>query len=108
MTLATSDDDGILFLVASEVPGNGKEQVNVNLCIDCHVSHDMGYDANPDGAGWLVGESDTVTLDEPLTRLQGSLHLLTECDDEASFSWSHCDGCGSSLGGDRVRYILRD
>jgi hypothetical protein len=32
----------------------------------------------------------------------GVLGLVLNSDDEGHFSWRRCDGCGSSLGGDRI------
>jgi len=36
----------------------------------------------------------------PLSRL-ADLVVIPAVDDDQHFSWSRCDGCGSTLGGDR-------
>jgi hypothetical protein len=76
---------------------------NVEVCTDCYFAHHYG--ATEHEGQWFAGESDTPCDREPLAKLAG-LDLADNTDSETGdgideFSWSSCDGCGSTLGGSR-------
>jgi hypothetical protein len=79
------------------------------VCQDCYLAHHYATDDH--GAQrWLAGESDTPADREPLSRLDG-LEAFDNTDAETGegideFSWSRCDGCGSTLGGERHRLAV--
>lgn len=91
------------------------EVETVKACTDCLVASEYGhrpvaddedastssgYNADAEKL-WWVGEGDRVTDVEPLNRLDG-YHITAVCDEDCeSFSSSPCQGCGSTLGGDR-------
>ena len=59
---------------------------------------------------WFAGDSDTPCDRQPLARLDG-FDTADNTDGETGdgiheFSWSSCDGCGSTLGGSRYRLSL--
>lgn len=73
---------------------------DIHLCTSCLVAHEA---------------PDTLTDDDralnPLNRIGPDEHIAANYDTEtgegyAGFSWSRCDGCGSTLGGSRYRYTL--
>lgn len=72
--------------------------VDVSLCVDCITADANGPDnASPEWGGFLPA-------------WDGYLFgpILSDEHNEPSephFSWKPCDGCGSSLGGDRFDYI---
>lgn len=77
----------------------------VNICSDCLVMDHNGWEEE------LIGRP--LPDPTPMSLLNGYV-LGTDCDDmddahavdlanESHFSWTDCDGCGSSLGGDRYR-----
>lgn len=82
------------------------------VCTDCYFAHHYG--AHEHDGQWFAGDSDTPADREPLNRCDG-LDLSdnaygtdydgTDWSGEGveSFSWSECDGCGSTLGGSRYR-----
>lgn len=81
---------------------------NVMVCHDCYFAHHYG--AHEFEGQWFAGESDTPCDREPLARLEG-LELANNVDAETgegidTFSWSACEGCGSTLGGPRYRLSL--
>ena len=65
------------------------------VCVDCYFTHH--------------GVNETVAPDrEPLSLVENAAALTDWTDSETgegidAFSWSSCDGCGSTLGGDRFR-----
>lgn len=99
--------------------------------VDAAEDYAIGYPGDDTGLAdglWWVGESDQVTDREPLHRVPSGMFLhddtcsnhyygQDEADDECdqcgrpaddgtgidTFSWSRCDGCGSTLGGSRYR-----
>jgi ribosomal protein L37AE/L43A len=97
------------------------------VCTDCHFAHHYGA-TEVDGQ-WYAGESDSPADREPLA-LIGDEYVVAdntcsdhEGDDETAcehcgqegyedgiqdFSWSRCDGCGSTLGGSRYRLAVFD
>lgn len=88
--------------------------VTIWVCIDCMFSHANGEtssDEAPDCEPWcLIDKGDEVAMgimaDEhadsctPEDREEGC-----DCATD-SFSWSPCEGCGSSLGGERHAFTL--
>lgn len=78
------------------------EEIKIRLCVDCvwvdangadpdETSDEWhGFDARWNGWGFAaetIRHGDTCEIREP------------------HFSWNPCDGCGSTLGGDRYDYI---
>ena len=52
-------------------------------------------------------DADKKFLREYERRTKGfAIHTNLDPDDEGSFSWSSCDTCGSTLGGNRTRCVL--
>lgn len=84
---------------------NAPTHTGIMVCVDCYFAHHYGARQH-DGA-WFAGDSDTPCDCEPLARLVG-LELADDTDSETgegieTFSRSWCDGCGSTLGGERFR-----
>jgi len=84
---------------------------NVYVCTDCYFAHHYGA-VEVDGE-WFAGESDSPCDREPLSRLADCDSLADNTDSETGeglqdFSWSQCEGCGSTLGGARYRLALFD
>jgi hypothetical protein len=82
---------------------------NLEVCEDCYLAHHYG--AHEHDGKWYSGESDTPSDREPLSECIG-LDLADNTDSEngegiTTFSWSSCDGCGSSLGGGRFRLAYK-
>ncbi len=69
---------------------------NAFVCTTCALTA-AGYDAHE------LGESVTIEYD-PLALLTG--YRVIPTDEEPSFSWSDCEGCEQTLGGDRYRVHL--
>jgi hypothetical protein len=76
--------------------------VEIWVCHDCHMQHH--YPDHAEGSPWarfpslMIGQVTDWTSDPD-----------DESDDydvngHQAFSWSACDGCGSTLGGSRFRY----
>ena len=81
---------------------------DVWVCVDCYVSHHYG--AHEHEGEWFAGDGDSPCDGEPLTLL-ADFHLADNTDAETGdgidgFSWSRCDGCGSTLGGSRYRLAV--
>lgn len=82
------------------------QPMRVAICADCLIADAGGGDTNPHHPGLTRGAYDP----RPLSRLAGYL-IGPDCDihdndahdrhAEGFFSWAPCDGCGSSLGGQR-------
>lgn len=121
ITLDAPEDDG------EAEDADMDDSTYVDVCEDCHVSHhygcaavDMGDDQHRTASGyignedaeslWWVGESDRVTADEPLHKLDG-YRLYDATDSETGdgitefSSWS-CEGCGTHLAGRRYRLAV--
>jgi hypothetical protein len=82
------------------------------VCTDCYFAHHYGVTEaqTKDGTRYFAGESDTFADREPLT-LVAEYDLADNTDSNTGegledFSWSSCDGCGSTLGGARFRLAL--
>lgn len=78
------------------MPTTQAEAVDLKICVDClqMIANGEGPEGHEAAMTAHLGEGADVTL--------GCLD--PECDDdgtEGGFSWSSCDGCGSTLGGDR-------
>lgn len=81
------------------------ETLTLWACVDCAGGTEGTPDAEPWGL-WQDGEHLSITMG-----LMSSEHYDpsecadTECECESrDFSWSDCDGCGSSLGGSREAF----
>jgi hypothetical protein len=84
------------------------EYGDIMVCTDCYFAHHYG--AHEHEGQWFAGESDSPCDDEPLSELDG-YELADNTDSETgegidTFSWSSCDGCGSTLGGSRYRLAV--
>jgi hypothetical protein len=86
---------------------------DIMVCTDCYFAHHYGTTSQPTADGetvWYSGESDESADREPLARLT-ECELSDNTDSETGegiddFSWSSCDGCGSTLGGSRYRLAV--
>ena len=71
--------------------------LDIGICPDC-----LYTDAN----GWVARMTGRPLPDlAPLNRLDGYL-IGWDSEVEAHFSWSPCDGCGDTLGGDRYAVTI--
>ena len=85
---------------------------DVWVCVNCHFGYHYGYTQVGDDQ-WIVGDMDSEPTDvEPLRNItfpenfgkfypQGSFNMR-------DFSSSPCEGCGQTLAGARMPYILVD
>lgn len=85
------------------------DAAEVWVCIDCYIAHHYGA-VESDGA-WFAGDSDTPCDREPLTLIDQDAEVTDWTDSETGegeddFSWSTCEGCGSTLGGSRYRLAV--
>lgn len=94
-----------------------RESATIWVCIDCMLMHANGETSeSPDREPWsAVGDDVETTMgllseehnEECDVRKTGSWPANYECDCERrEFSWSSCDGCGSSLGGERHAFTI--
>ena len=80
---------------------------DVWVCVDCYFGYHYGFRQVDDA--WYSGDSDSPCDREPLTLLAAfDLADNTDANSETDtgiddFSWSRCQGCGSTLGGSRYR-----
>ena len=69
-------------------------QEDLEVCVDCTQLIANGED-----------HTEEQDLEKKIEKQWGELagHLVMSCDEgcEGEFSWRPCDGCGSTLGGDR-------
>jgi hypothetical protein len=74
---------------------------NLSVCTDCTMMIANGELGQGDEAAEAVHVAAMVTLWGEGSA--GVMSLVLNCDDdcEGHFSWQRCDGCGSTLGGDR-------
>lgn len=78
--------------------------MTIDLCIDCHLAA-QGYDSH---------ELGYRPLTEPLRLIESPLLLVPNVDMESEvsawgdghFSPHPCQGCGSTLGGQRLEYLM--
>ena len=63
----------------------------MNICVDCAMAH-----ANADFSGM-----DNETEVRVKAGMERTGYLSVNSADTTDFYWSHCDGCGSHLGGAR-------
>lgn len=87
------------------------------VCVDCHMTHHTGEAPDmPEGC------EPWSKLEEGQTATSGLLQAEHACGwedmdrdseptcdyecEHVSFSWSDCDGCGSTLGGERFAYTV--
>ena len=74
----------------------------IRLCVDCVWVDANGFDAEEIGYEWPGFDDRWHGWGfSPQTERNGDDNEIKE----PHFSWSPCDGCGSSLGGDRYDYI---
>jgi hypothetical protein len=81
------------------------------VCVDCLMMLANGTLGNEDEAedgahAERMGQewSDTLlTLGWSAEEYPEGVDPMGDSADEAGFSWRHCEGCGSTLGGDRYR-----
>lgn len=84
-----------------------KPQGTLWVCVDCLMmaaNDEAPVDPDPtQPEPWAIENATDVTMGLLLSE-----HYSNDCDEEAEcdcetrdFSWSPCDGCGSTLGGSR-------
>jgi len=75
--------------------------MRIDVCVDCHLSH-HGYDEHELGH----------TFDVPVWGRwaeDGTPRQIADVSDgESHFSYSTCEGCGSTLGGNRYIYDVAE
>ncbi len=76
------------------------DTIDVTMCVTCLVWLANG-DGDPD---WSEVE-EREFVDRLASRWDG--WMVVPVGDEVEFSWSSCDVCGSTLGGDRVAGVAR-
>ena len=83
------------------------DMTTVRVCVDCYFAAANGIDDTyaewPDGfrEAWLAAVArEGGRVFDPVTDPEG--------DGCGSFSWSPCQWCGSTLGGDRFDGVLTD
>lgn len=87
-----------------------REHSSVWVCTDCYFAHHHG--AEQRNGKWYAGETLEPAEREPLAYLlDEGVELADNTDSETGegmreFSWSQCDGCGSTLGGSRYRLAV--
>jgi hypothetical protein len=86
-----------------------RDYADIWVCVDCYFAHHYG--AHEHEGQWYAGESDIPSDRKPLGMIDDERHLADNTDSETgegidSFSMSRCDGCGSSLGGERYRLAV--
>lgn len=74
--------------------------MNIAICTDCHLAA-QGYDAH---------ETGHAPDREPLSQVDAydvipNVDIYAGNPMEPHFSWEPCQGCGSTLGGDRYDYL---
>lgn len=90
----------------------GRESRLIWACVDCYVLHVNG-DIDPglgtDAAALLLSKCAGAEITAGMLDHDDNCTLDTdgECECETrDFSWSHCAGCGSTLGGSRHALTL--
>jgi hypothetical protein len=97
----------------------------VDVCVYCYFAHHYGYIPDPLADRFLVGPDfepgKDWTAREPLHKLEGLDVTDWTYDDSdpenaeqierygsghTTFTWSACQGCGSTLGGARERLAI--
>ncbi len=88
------------------------------VCTDCMIVHANGEE-NPDRRAdepetWALWDDDKYELAMGMSREEHNDGCPNSNDDtwgredcdceELSFTWSSCDGCGSTLGGERYAF----
>jgi len=91
----------------------------IDICTDCLMLEGTGevYDGN--GEDISTQHAERMDTENPNTHLfigcpgydsSGTWHHHSDSEDcphdEGGFSWRRCDGCGSTLGGDRFPAVL--
>jgi len=82
----------------------------IRVCYDCTIEYHypgenmLGPDAHP----WSLWDDEyEITPGMPYERHGCENPRETECDcDHDEFSWSTCQGCGSTLGGAREAFTV--
>jgi len=72
------------------------DPIDVSMCVTCLV-----WLANGDGDTERTEGEEREFVDRLASRWDG-WYLAPGASDEEAFSWSPCDVCGSTLGGDRA------
>jgi hypothetical protein len=73
-----------------------RETFDVFVCVDCGLQLANGEVENPD-PHWQGFDHDN--------RWDGYIVVNWDSDKDHDFSWSHCEGCGSTLGGTRMHCV---
>ena len=78
------------------------------VCIDCHMTHHTGESPDmPEGCEpWSKLEEGQTVTSGLLCETPNFGYESDEFLAHDSFSWSDCDGCGSTLGGERFAYTV--
>jgi len=79
--------------------------IDIELCVDCVYVIANGVDDNAEDVDQLTVTAQRLAEawpgESPATTPAVTLGTIDGDDDEPWFSWHRCDGCGSTLGGDR-------
>ena len=83
------------------------DTTTIEVCTDCYFAHHYGV--TEDDGQWFAGDSDGACDRKPLGLLDDTAWIADSTDSDTGegfteFSWSRCEGCGSTLGG--ARYSL--
>jgi hypothetical protein len=79
------------------------EQHEIQVCVDC-----LFMLANGEIGDTASAEQNAAHIARMAGHWGNGWELFLGSDDEGSFSWSSCEGCGSTLGGDRqTAYAIR-
>lgn len=78
------------------------------VCGDCLLLIANGELTDSDGND--IAEAHAAKITALWGDEKGSWHLVPACDEncDGEFSSSQCDGCGSTLGGDRHKAVVFD
>jgi hypothetical protein len=105
-----------------------REHATLWVCVDCYLTHhgvrddsnDGTFPVHPDARFYTSADTYTIPDREPLSLVSDADELSAgmmwdehECDRDSwddgnececelmTFTWARCDGCGSTLGGER-------
>lgn len=81
---------------------NSKNVTEISVCVDCCLLFETGEVHDADGNDITADVAGGVMSNWG----EASGRIVMSSDDEPGFSWSKCEGCGSTLGGDRMKAVV--